>query len=414
MKQFAVAIALSFYLFPIGFTFLPVAINTKMILAALGVLFLAYVWLNTRRITLYREMLGAMGLAFVFSLTCYFAADFNNTNDYSYANYYISFFVWLGGAYAVCTIMKAVHGQANLRLLVFYAAGVSFFQCIIAIVIDRVPAFQQLVDRVVEQGQDFTKEIGRLYGIGASLDSAGIRFALVLILIAAVISKDEVVRSSKKNIVLLLIAFFTIAVVGNMVARTTSVGVLMALVYMLLNTGLFRFVIKKEYFKFHAIFLGMLFLFISVSTYLYHTDVSFYKDMRFAFEGFFNLVEHGTFKTSSTDKLNGVMWIWPEDLKTWIIGTGWFGFYIFSTDIGYCRFILYFGLTGFSLFASFFVYNAGVFAIKYKKYRDLFLFLLVYTFIIWVKVATDIFFLYALLYSLDIENQKKLIRRASI
>lgn len=411
MKQLVVAISLSFYLFPIDFTFLPSDINTKMALAVLGGIFLVFECLNRRKITISREILGATGLACFFSLTCYCAADFNNTNDYSYANYFITFFVWLGGAYAVCTMMRATHGTANLRLLIFYAAGICFFQCIISIMIDRIIPVQKLVDSVIEQGQSYTQQIGRLYGIGASLDSAGIRFALVLLLIAAVLSKDQGVRSNRKTIVVLLIAFFTIAIVGNMIARTTSVGLVMAIVYLVLNTGLFRFVIKKEYFKFHTIFGGMLLLAISISAYLYHNDSNFYLNIRFAFEGFFNLVEHGYFKTTSTDKLNDVMWVWPDDLKTWIIGRGRFGFFIYNTDIGYCRFILYFGLAGFSIFSLFFVYNATIFSIKYKKYRDLFLFLLMYTFIIWIKVATDIFFLYALLYCLDIQSYPKLTKR---
>ncbi|MBB6130761.1 hypothetical protein [Mucilaginibacter lappiensis] len=411
IKQLVVAIALSFYLFSIGFPFLPAGVNTKMMLAILGVIFLVFEWLNTKKITVSWEMLGATGFAIIFSLICYFTTDFNHTSDYSYANYFVTFFVWLGGAYAVCTIMRATHGTANLRLLTFYAAAVCFGQCIIALIIDRIPAFQKFVDSLIEQGQDFDRKIGRLYGIGASLDSAGIRFALILLLIAAVLSKDQQVRASRKTTVLLLIAFFTIAVVGDMIARTTGVGFGLAIVYFMLNIGFLQFVIKKEHFKFYAIFGGMLLLTVAASVYLYNTDVNFHSDMRFAFEGFFNWSEHGEFKTSSTDKLNDVMWIWPSDLKTWIIGTGRFGHFIFSTDIGYCRFILYCGLVGFSVFALFFVYNAIVFAIKYKMYRDLFLLLLIYSFIIWVKVSTDIFFLYALLYCMDMERYQKYHRR---
>ena len=44
--------------------------------------------------------------------------------------------------------------------------------------------------------------------------------------------------------------------------------------------------------------------------------------MRFAFEGFFNWVEKGEWSTSSTEKLNREMWIWPNDQRTWLIGSG--------------------------------------------------------------------------------------------
>lgn len=58
-----------------------------------------------------------------------------------------------------------------------------------------------------------------------------------------------------------------------------------------------------------------------LSVYLYNNDPFFYKNIRFAFEAFFNWVETGELRTDSTDKLNTMMWVWPEDVKSWIIGT---------------------------------------------------------------------------------------------
>jgi hypothetical protein len=72
--------------------------------------------------------------------------------------------------------------------------------------------------------------------------------------------------------------------------------------------------------------------------------------------------------------------------------------WIFGTDIGYCRFILYCGLPGFIVFALFFVYHSVVFSSMYPAYRDIFLVLLALSFIIWIKVSTDVFLIYALFY----------------
>lgn len=59
------------------------------------------------------------------------------------------------------------------------------------------------------------------------------------------------------------------------------------------------------------------------------------------------------------------MWIWPDNPMTWLIGDGYFNnpinsnpYYIgpastnyyMGTDVGYCRFIFYFGLIGLSAF----------------------------------------------------------------
>lgn len=96
-------------------------------------------------------------------------------------------------------------------------------------------------------------------------------------------------------------------------------------------------------------------------------------------------------------------------VKSWIIGTGLFANFVYSTDIGYCRFILYCGLIGFGTFVLFFVYNACVFAWKFPSFRLFSFVLLSLSFIIWMKVATDLFFIYALFYCLDWKMEPVLI-----
>jgi len=400
LQYVAVGLIVSLYYFSFGFTFLPSSVNTKMILATIGVSMAAYHAIQNRTLKIDRPTLGAIGFAVLFSLICFISVDYNHTNDLSYATYFVSFSVWMFSAYAVCTIIKKVHGDVNLILITSYLAAVCLFQCILALLIDSVPAIQFWVDRYISQGQEFLLEVSRLYGIGASLDNAGVRFSIVLIMIAGILSKEATVRSSRWKIIMLLTAFFTIIVIGNMMSRTTSIGAVLAILYFSLNTGIFRMVIKSEYFKFHFIFGFTLVLAILATTYFYQTDRDFHDQIRFAFEGFFNWIEQGEWRTSSTDKLNKTMWIWPADLKTWIIGTGLFEDWIFGTDIGYCRLILYCGLSGFAVFALFFVYNASVFAHQYRQYRDMFFFLLVLSFIIWIKVSTDIFLIYALFYGI--------------
>ncbi len=110
----------------------------------------------------------------------------------------------------------------------------------------------------------------------------------------------------------------------------------------------------------------------------------------------------------STDKLNSKMWIWPSDTSGWVIGTGLYSNFIYNTDIGYCRFILYCGIVGFSIFASFFVYNAyASYRILPSIYADFSIALLILCFVIWYKVSTDIFQIYALFYCMDAELKFK-------
>jgi len=398
---FVIGILVSFYLFPIGFTFLPASINTKMMLGIAGGLLFGYDCIQERGIAISKGLLGAVGFAIFFSLACYIATDVNNTSDYSYVTYVGSFFAWLAGAYAVCTLIKGIHRQVTFRLLVFYLAAVCFAQCTLALAIDNNEGFKLFVDSYVSQGQEFYEEKDRLYGIGAALDSAGVRFSVVLVLIVALVCHDRQVRLHSVRIVLLLMAFFTVAVIGNMISRTTVIGLSAAILYFIIFSGLFRLEIRFSTLRLGIWFGVTLLVAIAVSTYLYYTNDDFYGHMRFAFEGFFNLVETGEWKTASTDKLNNEMWIWPNDTKTWIIGSGLFGSFIYGTDIGYCRFILYSGLVGFSIFALFFIYNGYFFMRRSPTYAPMFLVLIAMTFLLWIKVATDIFFIYALFFCLD-------------
>lgn len=400
------------YYFPFGLTILPSSVNTKMILAVIGVvLFLYHRLKRGDGLGVVKELLGAAGFAILFSIICFIAADYNETEDYSYARYITTFFVWLGGAYTVVTAIRCLHGEATIRNLTAYLASVSAFQCIIALIIDRSEYVKIWVDRYVRQGTEYLHEVNRLYGIGASLDTAGVRFAVVLVMIAFVLAKDNYVKTSRLHISFYLSLFFIIAVVGNMISRTTLIGVLFAFIIFVLSAGIHHLVIHAENKKIYSILIMGIIITSVFLTYLYQTNPYYHRLLRFAFEGFFEWSESGVWRTDSSDTLNSVMWIWPNDFSTWLIGSGRFGFYVYSTDIGYCRFILYCGLIGFGVFILFFIYNTTVLMKRFYTYRFLFFSFLLLCFIIWLKVATDLFFIYALCHWLDWEIESERILR---
>lgn len=403
-------IILSFYLFPFGFTFLPESINTKALLAVLGVIVCVLDYMPRKAINANFQFIISFFIAVSFSIFCFFTADYNNTNDYSYASYLVSFFIWVFGAYFVGWCLRSYYGILTFRSLCYYLLAVCAVQCVLALLIDEIPALKNLVDSYVQQGQYFLNSINRLYGIGASLDPAGVRFSVVLIMIVALINNDEKLRNDKLALTFVIIGFFFVAMVGNMISRTTTTGFALALGYFFVGSGLINFNIKVSSIKLGVIF-GFIVIFVLViSVFLYNTNPDFNSNIRFAFEGFFNWAETGVWRTDSTDTLQNVMWIWPEDTKTWVIGSGLFGNFVYSTDIGYCRFILYCGIIGFSIFSLLFIYNSIAFIVKVPKYWMLFALLCLLTFIIWLKVATDIFFIYALLYTVDkfIEEEEPL------
>lgn len=117
------------------------------------------------------------------------------------------------------------------------------------------------------------------------------------------------------------------------------------------------------------------------------------------------------------------MYVFPETLKTWIIGDGYFlnpsdidsyytgkiyGGYYMGTDVGYLRFIFYFGLIGLIAF-SIFIYKT--YRICYQRFpymKDLFFMILLINFIVWFKVSTDIFLVFALFLMVDKTDNEKM------
>ena len=405
LKKFIISTILviltSFYLFPVSFSFLPEAVNSKMILAGFGIVAFLYDGIERKSFSVPHPLLYAGILAFIFSLWCFFCVTENGTDDMSYANYWISFFTWVMGAYGVFFLIRTMTGKFDLRTLTFYLTLVCVAQCVLAECIDNIPGVQRFVDRYFVQGQEFYHDIKRLYGIGASLDPAGVRFSVVLLLMGHQLA----FRDSQELSFFYIVSFFVVTIIGSIIARTTWVGAIMGLAYVfVINLKTRHGTISSNQIRFWALFGGLTLLTVLVCIVLYRNSLVFRSNFRFGFEGFFNWVETGVFRTDSMDKLNRVMWVWPTDMRTWIIGKGLFDNFIFGTDIGYCRFSLYCGLIGLGLFSLFFLYNGYSFIHRYPHFILLGILLIAMTFIIWVKVATDIFFIYALLFWLPEEE----------
>lgn len=410
LKKFIVSTILviltSFYLFPVSFSFLPEVINSKMILAGFGIVAFLYDGIERKSFSVPHPLLYAGILAFIFSLWCFFCVAENGTDDVSYAQYWVSFFTWGFGAYAVFFLIRTMTGKYNLDTLIFYLTLVCVAQCFLAELIDNNPGVRQFVDRFFIQGQDFMHDIKRLYGIGASLDTAGVRFSVVMTLIAHQISsRRDQDKIDTWRLVFYTLSFLIILVIGSIIARTTWVGAFVGLAYIFLNDlHIGRGTINPQKLKFWGWLSGISFLVVLVIVFLYKSNPVFRDNFRFGFEGFFNWAETGVFRADSMDKLNRVMWVWPTDTRSWIIGRGLFENWVFGTDIGYCRFTLYCGLIGLGLFSLFFLYNGYSFIHRFPQFILLGLLLIVLTFAIWVKVATDIFFIYALLFWLQEEE----------
>lgn len=412
----------SFYFFPIETVFLP-GMNTKMALAGIGLLILGKRLAQRRDAGINKDFFVLSLLALGISLISLLTMTINNTPDASFLTYFVSMWVWMGGAYTVVRWLDTAYGYVNVRLVCNQLIAVCVIQCLIAWTKDVYPPLQAWVDSFVG-GEAFmgnTKE-ARLSGIGAALDVAGLRFSAVSVMIGYILSKAE--ELSHKQVVTYLASFLIIAVIGNMMSRTTTVGVGLALVYWIYSTNLFSL---KQNIKNQKLWLwlgGILCVLIPLFIYLYFTNDIFYKNIRFGFEGFFSLWETGKWQTSSNDILLNYMIVFPDNWVTWLIGDGYaanpadktlsffdpyytgpvyHGYYM-GTDIGYLRYIFYFGLIGTFVFSLFMWRSAWACIHRFKDYKMMFLMILLVNYIGWFKVSTDIFLAFAIFLVLSKEN----------
>ena len=427
IKMLLAGIAVSFYFFPFEFTFLP-RVNTKMAMAGVGLVLYVVDLAKGRAPQINKDGFVIAVIATLVSLCGLASVIINHTNDYTYATYIVSMFVWLGGAYTAVKIVKMLHGYASVELICNYLIGVCVGQCILALMIDNIPSFKAIVDRYVV-GFDFVDtarldEAGRLYGIGAGLDVAGTRFAAVLVMTSVLLQKLSESRY-RSYMWMYLTAFIIITVVGNMMARTTIVGVAVAIAYLIVTSGLFRMSIQKGNIRIWKYLIGLLCIALPIILHLYSTNQQFHDNIRFAFEGFFSLAEKGHWETNSNNILKNMI-VFPDNLKTWLIGDGYIenptyrdpyyvgpshGGYYMGTDIGYLRFLFYFGAIGLATFIIYFCKVAKACAERFPKYATMFMLVLAINMIVWLKVSTDIFLVFAIFLCISKEDNEEYEKR---
>ncbi len=398
----------SFFFFPVKFVFLPT--NTKNLMAALGLVFVIIEMIRKRDFSAPKQFIILMMISGMVSIMSLISITYNQTPDTTYVTYIRSAVIWLSGAFAACYIIRGVHGRIDVPLVVHYLIGVCLFQCVSTMLIEFIPAFQDFVDRYVQQAQDFLKDVHRLYGIGASLDVAGSRFAAVLVAIAFLVTSSPK-RVSTGMTVFYVFSFVVITIIGNMIARTTIVGTFIGIAWMAFGPFILPNNRQRESSTGKGIaIIGTLAVLIGASVVVYNAFQEVQDLFRFGFEGFFSWVETGKWETDSTSRLESMV-VWPEELRTWIIGDGYFensrndpnylgdstnrGFYM-GTDIGYLRFIFYFGILGLVWIMAVMIYSAFVCADQFKPYTWLFMMALAVCLVVWAKVSTDIFLFFCL------------------
>ncbi len=408
----------SLYFFPFNPSFLPAA-NTKMIMAAFGLVILGINLAKGYRATINRDFFVLSIIAAIISLISLAAVAYNSTNDYTFVSYIVSMWVWLGGAYVVINLIRGVHGHASIELVAHYLIAVCVAQCVIAYTMGLYQPLKEFVDGILGSEGFMGKAEDRLYGIGASLDVAGMRFASILSIIAYLTVNSEKFLS-KLQMCSYLVSFVIIAIIGNMIGRSTTIGIGIALLYWVIIMIYNRKENNENIGNFRLIVFPMLLIFIPVLVLAYRYNEYMHDNLRFAFEGFFSLWEKGEWDVHSNNILKNMI-VFPDNMKTWLIGDGYienpygidpyytgpiFGGYYMATDIGYLRFIFYFGIFGMLAFV-FYMWKVAFACInRFPNKRNLFLLILLINYIIWFKVSSELFSLFALFLCVSQEEEE--------
>ena len=341
---------------------------------------------------------------------------YNETYDYSFNYYFVSIFVWMGAAFMVVSFIKNVHQKLSVQLVANYLIGVCLLQCILSQLMNYNPVVMEFVHGLMaKEGEAFMGDAGnRIHGLGCALDVAGGRFAAILLMIAFFLVRSK----NKIEIYFYILSFFIISILGNMIGRTTTIGLFLSIIYIIFS--LCRDDVGNKLYLKHL--LGICFVLIPMMLLLYNLDSSFKGNIRFGFEGFFSLIEEGTWKTTSTNILQNSMIVFPDNLKTWIIGDGYGanpsndpyytgkiykGFYM-ATDIGYLRFIFFFGLLGMFSMVFLFFQLWNICRKRFPMQKDLMTLILVLNLIIWCKVTSDLLPIFAILLCIFNENTNTL------
>ena len=424
MKKFILiiitTIVTSCLVFPFAFTFFP-SQNTKNLMSVVGIALYAFDLLNKRRIETEKGNILVFIGAFAVAFMALFTMIYHNTSDDTYVSFPITLVLWLAAAYPCIRMMKATHGHASVELVTCYLTAVAVLQCIIAELISNIPAFENWVCSWMFGGSFYWRKSGRMYGIGCGLDVAGVRFSAILVMLAHLCYKTSAEKKNRK-LLLLLLCYAAITVVGNMISRTTLVGAALGIGMWILLSLIPKKEINSNISRLWGRLLLTVILATGICTVLYNTNQNVRNDLRFGFEGFFSLVEKGHWETHSNNELKGMV-KWPNNPATWILGDGYMldptdvedyliafhtsGDYVYmGTDIGYCRFIFYFGIVGLAVMIIYFALIAYASAARAPSNGLAYFLLFVVTLVVWAKVTTDPFAVMCLFLLTDIESDE--------
>jgi hypothetical protein len=274
----------------------------------------------------------------------------NRTYDFEFLFWGISHIVIFFSAYFISVFMLKEGRELSLSFMFRCFIIVVFIQSVIASLMFISEGFNAAIlsiTRFSDLERTFIERSfgARLMGWGTSAFGAGVVHGLSLLCMTYLLLKREV-----KHVCVFAGIFVFILLIGVLLARTTLLGLCVSFFFLFIwewrIIAIYKTKIKWILWIISMLLLGVLLLFSILDE-----DI-----LMWAFELFVNFVDSGEVSTRSTEIMLD-MYVFPTDIKTYIIGDGLFSIggdeYYMGTDIGYLR-LLYYG--GIPLVVAFFCY----------------------------------------------------------
>lgn len=415
IKNIIPYIVVFFYLYPVPFIFLPV--STRVLFGVFGFLILATEILQYKiKLKLNKRLVYFLVLLLLIPFVALISIGINQTSDIEFIKYPISMLTILFASYFVAKILNNYYQKLDFQNVSLLMINIILIQAIIAFTMFLIPelrdfllGIQRLSAENIEKMSDLFEF--RVIGFGTMFFDAGVISGFGLILIGLILRFYQL---TSKQVVTISIKFLFILIVGMMMARTTLIGGLLGLmlIFMPKNLKATISMVRKRFLFILNIVVIPIILMMILFFLVPKIGEIFEPLFNFAFEIFINYFEKGSAESASTNQLKN-MYIFPENIKTWIIGDGlWMAIdgsgYYMHTDVGYLRLIYYFGVIGLLIY---FMTEFYLLKITFRNYRfniHIYGMIFLYLLILNLKGYTVFLSLILIYYSTSIINKKVL------
>ena len=340
IKKIIILALLFSFIYQISYIFLPYNVPFVMGLIGMPIYLCKNITFPRKDRKYVKDILLSLLPVAIISLLSIFC---NFSSDFYFVKWAIINMFYFFGAYLMFQLLRGAFRDFSFGRLVDLLVLCAVVQLSLSLVMYFSPEVKNTLQPLIHESEiakeAFERAATRMVGFGTHFFTSGTIHAFILIMMTISFTQRKV--SLFKSVVMML-SFIFIAAVGTMMARTTLVGVLLAIVIVLLDRR------GRKYFISGLVFSTII---ISVAAVHFLDLIGDKMELlfNFGFGSFINFLKTGTFATLPTDDMFR-MYKFPTTLETWLIGDAIYevgnGYYM-NTDIGYCRLLFYFGRPGF-------------------------------------------------------------------